>query len=125
MKTIEPASETIELSYGELTILKLREFFGDDFSKKDIRIPSDFWEWRRENKARPEVLNKAGLVLDKTSVGWVADLTQVTADSLDNARQNRIEWKRTEAELKDRANRYMRQCERAKYQHGGQFGPVA
>jgi hypothetical protein len=125
----EIQTEDIQLTYGELTMIKLEELLGDIYGDNRAALPvgSDFWDWRKENKARAEVLNKAGLVLNKTEDKygrnvWTADTSKVTADTLDEARDNRIAWKRTEKELKDRANRYMRQCERAKYQHGGQFG---
>lgn len=116
----------LQMSYGELTMLKLEEFFGcseiANAQRSNLRVPGDFWDWRKENKTRAGVLNKAGLSLDKTEKGWVADLSAVTADTLDEARDARIAWNRTEKELKERARLYMRQCDRLKYLPGGQFG---
>jgi hypothetical protein len=120
---IEQETE-IQLSYGELTMLKLEELLGEIYSanRNSLPVGSYFWDWRKENKARAGVLNKAGLVLNKTEAGWRADMSAVTADTLDKARDDRIQWKRTEVELKERANRYMRQNDHARYLPGGQFG---
>ena len=52
-------------------------------------------------------------------------MSKVTADTLDEARDSAIAWKRTEKELTERARIYMRQCDRAKYLPGGQFGGPA
>lgn len=124
MKTNHPnpmsdkhTSDAVELTYGELTMLKLEKLLGDFYcpQRKAMPVGCDFWDWRKENKARANVLNKAGLVLNYTEdqygrKNWTADLTAVTADSLDEARDGHIAWKRTEAELKERARLYMRQC---------------
>lgn len=119
----------IKLSYGELTMIKLEELLGDVYGEKRTELPvgGDFWEWRKENKSRAAVLNKAGLILNKGEneyghTRWFADMSKVNADTLDEARSNAIAWKRTEKELKERARLYMRQCDRAKYLPGGQFG---
>lgn len=119
----------VQLTYGELTMIELEKLLGDFYGPQRNAMPvgSDFWEWRKENKSRASVLNKAGLVLNKTedkyghSV-WTADLTNVSADSLDEARDANIQWKRTEKELKERARLYLRQCDQMKYLPGGQFG---
>lgn len=128
-ETTTEAEATIELSYGERTMLKLEGFFGcfemPQAERKNLPVPAEFWEWRKENKLRAGVLNKAGVVLDKLEIGWVATLSEVTADTLDEARDARNAWIRTEKELKERARIYMRQCERAKYLPGGQFGGPA
>lgn len=125
--TTETAVEQeIKLTYGERTMLTLEEFFNCGntpyAARTGLPIPSEFWEWRKENKLRAGVLNKAGVSLCKTDAGWVADLSAVSADTLDEARDNGIKWQRTEKELNDRANLYLRQCDRIKYQPGGQFG---
>lgn len=109
----------VELSYGEKTLLKLREFFPLHGENK---VPSDFWEWRKENKLRANVLNKAGLELDKLETGFVANMSKVCADSLDNAREGVNSWKRAEKEIAERAHIYLRQCDAMKYAPGGQFG---
>lgn len=116
--------EEIQLSYGELTMIKLEELLGNIYgvNRNALPITCDFWDWRKENKARREVLNKAGLVLNKIGENWLADMSAVTADTLDEARDSRIQWKRTEAELRARSIRYLRQCDAAKYAPGGQFG---
>ena len=126
---------SVELSYGELTMIRLQEFFGCVENArtewKNLPVPSEFWDWRKENKSRPIVLNKAGLVLNKGEDAyghtvWTCDLTAVTADTLDEARDARVQWNRTEKEIAERARLYMRQCDRAKYLPGGQFGgPVS
>jgi len=127
----QPATE-IELSYGELTMIKLEELLGDVYgpNRQALSVDSDFWDWRKENKSRAGVLNKAGLVLNKTEdqyghSRWTADMSAVTADTLDEARDARIAWNRTEKELKERARLYLRQCDRMKYLPGGQFGGPA
>lgn len=115
------------MSYGELTMIKLEEFFGcaekPYAERKSLPVPAEFWDWRKENKNRPTVLNKAGLVLDRSEnqygrAVWTADLSAVTADTLDEARDERIKWNRTEKELKERARLYLRQCDRMKYHPG-------
>ena len=60
--------EEIQLSYGELTMIKLEELLGDVYGNERAALPvgADFWDWRKENKTRAVVLNKAGLVLNKT-----------------------------------------------------------
>jgi hypothetical protein len=119
--------QQVELTYGELTMIKLAELLGETAPRNAMPVSADFWDWRKENKSRASVLNKAGLALNKTedtygrSV-WTADLTAVNADSLDEARDNNIKWKRTEKEIAERARIYLRQCDRMKYAPGGQFG---
>lgn len=116
----------IELTYGELTMIKLEELLGcaGDEDRSALPVGADFWEWRKENAKRGEVLNKAGLVLNREVTGtfkigkktveqtrWTANMTKVTADTLDEAIDGVRAWTRTEKELKERARVYMRQCE--------------
>lgn len=128
------ANDGIELSYGELTMIKLEGFFQccetPYAERKNLSVPTEFWAWRKENKSRQTVLNKAGLALNRNEdkyghAVWTADLTNISADTLDEARDANVRWKRTEKEIKERARLYMRQCERMKYLPGGQFGGPA
>src|SRR5690242_14404173 len=84
----ENENEPICLTYGELVMIKLEELLGDFYGPQRSSMPvtQDFWEWRKENKDRPKVLNKAGLVLNKGEdqyghAVWTADLTNLSADT--------------------------------------------
>ncbi|HEV2350814.1 MAG TPA: hypothetical protein VG028_13315 [Terriglobia bacterium] len=125
----ESTNEVEDFTYGELTMVKLEEFFGcadkPYAERKDLPVPTKFWDWRNENKSRSRVLRQAGVSLYKAEGGWQVDLTTVSADTLDNALDASRQWKRTEKELKERARIYLRQCDRMKRQPGGQFGGPA
>lgn len=72
------------MSYGKETLEKLNNFFiGTD--RANLTVAGDFWAWRKENPHRAQVLNAAGLSLNKTPLGWKADLTRVSAETLDEA----------------------------------------
>ena len=95
------------MSYGELTMIKLEEFFGcadkPYAERKDLPVPSELWDWRKENKSRSSVLNQAGVWLYKAESGWQADLTTVTAGTHDNRGQGHRTWQLTGRELEARA----------------------
>lgn len=117
----------VELTYGELTMIKLEELLGNFYGPQRDAMPvtAEFWEWRKENRNRAVILNKAGIVLTKTEnqyghIVWTVDLTKVSADSLDEARDERVKWNRTEKELQERARVYMRQCEAVRRARFGQ-----
>jgi len=126
----------LELTYGEQTMILLEEFFGcaemPYADRKNLAVPTAFWDWRKEAAKRAEVLNKAGLelvreVTDSFKIGkktvertsWTANLDKVTADTLDEAVDRVRAWNRTEKELKERARIYLRQCDAANRRERG------
>lgn len=131
----EVTSEQIELTYGELTMIKLEKLLGctNDEDRSALVVGADFWEWRKESAKRAEVLNKAGLELLREVIGtfkigkktiertrWTANMTKVSADSLDEVVDDVQAWARTEKELKDLANIHMRKCETVRHAEFGQ-----
>src|SRR5688572_4497644 len=109
-------TEPIKLTYGERTFMRLEELLDcqselvENQTKNRARlpVPTEFWDWRKENKDRARVLSQAGLLLwredDQYGRGqWFADLTKVDPDTLDEARDGNIERRRSEKEWKERA----------------------
>lgn len=103
-----------EPTYGQEILAKLNELLsGND--KTNLTCTPDFWDWRKEFEARVKILNRAGLRLAKDSSGqWRADLSTVTAEKLDEAREYQAGQKERDRELKEMERRTLRAGDRAR-----------